>query len=506
MKILRVCAASVVLFCAAPTGAIDDISGPVAGLVKALSDQDLQRLVNEVLVRNPRVAVASAEARAAAFRAPRLRSLSDPTVGLTWFLLSPQTRVGPQRATLSVAQRLPWFGNLDLEEQAAVLDAVVAEGRVEGFKLALVTDVRELYGELLYEDSEESLIQQEREALERYEELARARYETGAGLAQEVVKLQAEIGMTEARRLKLDQNRAQLIAAINILRDLPGDTPVLRGPGESPYAGPLDRDSLRSRARAARPEVGSADVDIEAAEMRIQLADRRSYPALTIGLTYGWVDRRDDAAGRLIPPEGNGDDILGLSVGTTVPLWNEANAAGTDEAVERRMASYERKRVILADIEGGLGDYLRRIELLREQVGLFENTLMVQAEESLRLAEAAYASGTVGALDLLDSESTLFGIRRGAERARTDLTLTLARLEGVIAGPLATPGHTASNKPSNNSGLMSQVSGCRSQASGLRVQVEERGVFPETCDGNTGVATRRVGRDPLGPGVTGFGG
>ncbi len=439
-------AASSVLFFAAVVGAVDDTVGPVAGLVEALSDQDLQRLVNEVLARNPKVAVASAEARAAAFQAPRLRSLPDPTVGLTWFLLSPQTRVGPQRATLSLAQRIPWFGNLELEEQVAVLDAAGAEARVEGLRLALVTEVRELYGELLYEDFEEKLIRHERETLERYEELARARYETGVGLAQAVVKLQAEIAMTEARRLQKDENRVHLIVAINALRDLPGDTPVRRGPGETPYAVPLDRDSLRSRALAARPEVAIADVDIEAAEMRIQVADRKSRPALTVGLTYGWVDRRDDAAGRLNPPEGNGDDILGLSVGTTVPLWGEANAAWTEEAVERRMASSEKKRAILADIEGGLGDHLRRIPLLREQLVLFETTLLLQVEESLRLAEVAYASGTAGALDLLDAERMLFGVRRGIERARTDLTIAIARLEGVIAGPLATPVPTTLKK------------------------------------------------------------
>ncbi|RKX28276.1 MAG: hypothetical protein DRP71_17540, partial [Verrucomicrobia bacterium] len=64
-------------------------------------------------------------------------------------------------------------------------------------------------------------------------------------------------------------------------------------------------------------------------------------------------------------------------------------------------------------------------------------TLLVQADESLRLAEVAYASGTAGALDLLDAERTLFGVRRGIERARTDLVIAMARLEGVIAGPLA---------------------------------------------------------------------
>lgn len=425
-----------VLVCTPVVEAVEEADGTIDVLLRTVSDQELQHLIDEVLARNPRVAVALAEARAVTHKAPRVRSLPDPTVGLTWFLLSPQTRVGPQKANLVVAQRFPWFGKLDLEEQAAVLDAVVAQGRVETLKLKLVTATRELYRDLLYEDSEVVLIRQERETLERYEELARSRYGTGVGLAQEIVKLQAEIALTEARRLQREQIRAHLIVAINTLRDLPGSTQIQRGPGETIFEGPLDIDVLRSRSVALRPEVGAANAEIDAAGMRVELAGQKSRPDLTFGLTYGWVDRRDDAAGRLNPPEGNGDDILGLSFRTSIPVWRGALNAGTEETIERQMASSEMKRVVLGEIEGGLGDALRRIPLLREQLKLFEKTLLVQAEESLRLAEVAYASGTVGALDLLDAEKTLFGIRRGAERTRADLMIALAGLEGVIGGPL----------------------------------------------------------------------
>lgn len=437
MRKLTFWTVSMVLCFLAPLEAVDQTQGPVSQLVQSLSDRELQRLVHEVLARNPRVAIARAEARASALKAPQISSLPDPMIGLTWFLLSPQTRVGPQKANLTVAQRFPWFGTLDLEEKAAVLDAAVAQARVETLKLELVTVTRELYRNVLYEDSEELVIRKERDSLERYEELARARYETGVGLAQEIVKLQAEIALTENRRLQREQIRAQLIVAINTLRDLPGTTPVRRGRGELMYEGPLDLDGLRSRAVAFRPEVGAADAEIDAAEMRITLAGQKSRPDLTFGLTYGWVDRRDDAAGRLQPPEANGDDILGISFGANIPLWTGSLEAATQEMVERKMASAEMKRAILGEIEGGLVNALRTIPLLREQLDLFEKTLLIQSEESLRLAESAYAAGTVGALDLLDAEKTLFSIRRGAERVRADLMIALAGLEGVIGGALA---------------------------------------------------------------------
>ena len=105
-----------------------------------------------------------------------------------------------------------------------------------------------------------------------------------------------------------------------------------------------------------------------------------------------------------------------------------------------RLAAEERRREVAARIDGELGDLLHRIPLLSEQLKLYDDVLIVQARESLRSAESAYAAGTVGALDLLDAERVLFQVRVAAERARTDLGIAFAGLEGVIAGPLMAVG------------------------------------------------------------------
>jgi outer membrane protein TolC len=43
----------------------------------------------------------------------------------------------------------------------------------------------------------------------------------------------------------------------------------------------------------------------------------------------------------------------------------------------------------------------------------------------------------LNALDLLDAERVLLEVRTGTERARADLAIALARLEGAIGAPLA---------------------------------------------------------------------
>ena len=69
-------------------------------------------------------------------------------------------------------------------------------------------------------------------------------------------------------------------------------------------------------------------------------------------------------------------------------------------------------------------------------MSLYDSVLIVQAGQSLRSAESAYAAGTAKALDLLDAERVLLQVRIAAERVRADLDIAHAQLEGVIAGPL----------------------------------------------------------------------
>jgi outer membrane protein TolC len=260
------------------------------------------------------------------------------------------------------------------------------------------------------------------------------------GLDQAVIRIQAEITRTESRLLGIRSRRASVIARLNALRDRPQTTTlVIEDLGDFPEL-VVPADELRRRALDFRPEMVETQARIEAATVDVDLADKAYNPQIVLGLNYGYVSRRDDEAGRLNPPEDNGQDILGLSGGVSIPLWRKSLDAGSEERIQMRLAAEERRREVAARIDGELGDLLHRIPLLSEQVKLYDDVLIVQARESLRSAESAYAAGTVGALDLLDAERVLFQVRVAAERARTDLGIAFAGLEGVIAGPLMAVG------------------------------------------------------------------
>ena len=70
-------------------------------------------------------------------------------------------------------------------------------------------------------------MEEDRATLEHYGELALARYASGVGLDQAVIKIQAEITRTDTRLLSLAARRATVVARLNALRDRPQATPVV---------------------------------------------------------------------------------------------------------------------------------------------------------------------------------------------------------------------------------------------------------------------------------------
>lgn len=404
---------------------------PSQRLVAAERSADVRRLLEEVLDRNPAIAAARAEADAAALQAPQVRSLPDPTAAVTLYLQTPETRVGPQYAMANVSQRFPWFGTLGLREQAALEQAAAAAARLETKRLDVVTEARRLAVELAFLDRREDLVREDRATLQHFEELARARYATGSGLTQAVIKLQAEITAADSRLLDIDVQRSGLRARLNALRDRPADAqlPTFELMQPAPIA--VDGSTFVAEARAQRPEIAGAHARIRAAEKAIELARKGYRPTVTAGVLYTVVGPRSDA-----DPTGNGKDVLGVTGGLNLPIRRAPRDAAVEQAVATRLAAEEDLRGLSARIEAEVGDLARRLPLIAERSRLFDEVLTVQAQEAVDSAVSAYTVGRVGALDLLDAERVQLEVSVAAARAHADIAVAMVDLERAVAAPV----------------------------------------------------------------------
>ena len=398
-------------------------------------DARLEALIEEAIERNPEVQAIAWNETAARERIPIAGALPDPMVQLTGFAQSPQTRVGPQVSGLAVNQRLPWFGKRADRTEATTVRADIQREVSTARRADVVRHVKVAYYELGYLDRAIAITVQERELLEHYESLARARYSQGIGLQQAVVKLQTLITRVLNRRQELMRQRIGVESRLNALRDRPAHLAIADvNLGDRPKV-VVDPDRILGIGRANAPEVRAAALAIDHDDVGVRLAHQRYWPDLVLGATWGRIRARDDEPGRSNPPPDNGKDTLGLTLGVNIPLHRDIYDAGVREAVARRFAAQERHRRALNDVDQAVRSIGFTLTTIEAQMALFENALVPQAEQALRATEEAYATGTTGVLDLLDSEEVLLDVRLGLARLETDYRQALADMERAIGAP-----------------------------------------------------------------------
>jgi cobalt-zinc-cadmium efflux system outer membrane protein len=395
----------------------------------------LEQFIREALDRNPGIRQTFARYQASLQRLPQVGSLPDPVLGLTQYLRDPETRVGPQTTMLTFTQQLPWFGKLSDREKIAAKEAAVARELYETQRDEVVRQVKLAYYDLAYVDRALVIAEEDLSVLQRYETLAQARYAQGVGLQQAAIKLQAEITRDNNRLDTLRSRRVDAEASLNYLLDRPAETRIADIVPFSKPSPEISAAALYQLGRERRPEVQAALLQIERDEERIQLARKSYWPDVTVGAGFTNVLQRSDMAGILSPPAQNGKNIYGVSVGVNIPIRRRKYDAAVIEATEDKIGSREGYRNVVNRMEASVRAIAFRIQTLGEQISLFEHTLLPQAEQSLQSTEAAYSTGSLGVLDLLDSERVLLDVRLGLAQLNTDYMKSLAEMERAIGAP-----------------------------------------------------------------------
>ena len=126
-----------------------------------------------------------------------------------------------------------------------------------------------------------------------------------------------------------------------------------------------------------------AEQRVEADRVWAERRELESRPDFRFGLAYTLVDKREDLAGVVNPPEDNGKDALGLTVGINIPLHRKRVRAGVAEAVESRRAGEQFLEAVRDRLRVDVQEAMLRIDSLAERGRLYREVIVPQAEESL---------------------------------------------------------------------------------------------------------------------------
>lgn len=397
-------------------------------------DAQLADYIRTALDRNPGLVQVFERYRAALQRLPQVSALPDPMLAFTNYLRTPETKVGPQTNVITLSQQFPWFGTLSLREQVAAKEAAQFRQQYEAGKDETVRQVKQAYYTLAYIDLALDINDEERLLLDHYETLAQARYQQGAGLQQAVVKLQAEITRVQNTLYELKARRVDAEASLNALLNRPAETSVGRVNLPPVPAADINYTQLYQLGRRSRPEVLGALLGIERDEKRIELAKKDYWPSFSVGGTFINVLGATVAPGAMLPDD-NGKNVWSVNFGLNLPVHRKKYDAEVAEATEAKVASTHGYQDTVNSVEASIREVGFRIGTLRDQMTLFNSTLIPQAQQSLQSAEAAYSTGSLGVLDLLDAERVLLGVRLGLAQYITDYMRSLSNMERAVGAP-----------------------------------------------------------------------
>lgn len=391
----------------------------------------LDGLLAYARTRHPELRSMQYEADAAAQRVLPAGSLPDPMFqvelrdidngGMSSPNLLPG-RVGTTRYQLR--QTFPSWGKRDAKRDAAQAAADEASNRTDATWTELAMRIKSTYAR--YQQVTDSLAQT-RELLElvnRLEAVAQVRYAGGLAPQQDAIRAQVErtamtsdIAMLEA---DIDAARARLNGLLARASDAPLAPP--RGEAALPPLARVDLAALRDRVLARNPQLKAEDARIRAAERNKDAVYANRYPEFTFGVAP--MQMRNRIAEWELMFEVN------------IPLQQSARRADEREAASMLAAAQARREAALNDLLSQLGENVAAFQAAHRVEALTRTSLLPQADATWQAALAAYETGRVDFMTVLEAQRQIRQARLTLIRTRAEARMKQAEIERLLGEEL----------------------------------------------------------------------
>lgn len=401
-----------------------------AGQPAATSTVSLDSLISIALKDNPEIQAAQEYGLAAKHREPQVSVLDDPMFSFTHWLSSPETRVGPQTDAFMLTQPIPFPGKLGLKGDIAEEEARIAELRSEAVERDVIFKVKSAYYDLYRVDHSVAILDNYLGLLRDFSRVAEQKYATGEGIQANVLKSQVEISTVLERRLALERRRQGVAATINALIDRPADAPVGIASAIDTGRAVIAESVLVSNALEQRQELRMTETAVRKSEFMKSLAELQYYPNFSVQASYINVARRNSMASDA------GKDAYSIGIGLNIPIQFGRRSAATEEAEATYRANTLMRRNVENTVRAEIEDLHFQLMSIGRTLDLYDQGLLVQAQNALESALSAYSTGKMDFLSLLDSERMLLRTRLGYIEEQANYQKTLAALERAVGGRL----------------------------------------------------------------------
>ena len=235
--------------------------------------------------------------------------------------------------------------------------------------------------DLYYWSKAGDLVRESRPFFDDLATITRSLYAVGRRNQQDVLRAELELSRLDDRLIDIERQQRRARAQ---LREWIGDEAGRPVAGKLPQwddAPPLE-DLLA--ALRAHPALQAADARIAAQDTSVELAEQRSKPGWSLDVGYSYRNGS-------LP---NGDprsDFVTVGVTVDLPFFSKESVDSTlSAALQDRTAALAEKERLLRSLESRLGAEYARWEELSRRLDLYENRILVQANDHAQAALLAY--------------------------------------------------------------------------------------------------------------------
>jgi len=367
------------------------LAGSPAGAADGLT---LEQAVNLALERNPDILAAQKEILVSQGRRLQMQAIPEPEIIFSDEGIPFNAGRNPsdeKEVSFGIQQSLEFPGKVSQRGKIGQFGEKIAGYELARLRLIIRSKVKEAYYKAVLSKRTILALDETARLLDEFIASATVRYQSGQGLYLDVLRTRVEKMRIQNQLIEARKNFSLDKAQLNLLLGRKGDEPVDLVTDFS--FGPLIKDlaAIQDEAAKTRPSVQIASLKVEQAQASLKLAQMSKLPDFSVGLfspslrTGSW----------------------GFALGVTVPLYwwkrqkGEVLESEAKQQIEEISAEAVRRK-IMTRVENAYA----AVKASEEQVKIFEQKLLAEVEDQLKMSITHYQYGKTDALNLLDIHRT----------------------------------------------------------------------------------------------------
>jgi outer membrane protein TolC len=324
---------------------------------------------------------------------------------------------------LGFSQTVEFPGKRSLRGKIASRESDEILSEIDLLKLDITFQVKQAFYSLLLAQEKIKYAQQDLELSQDFLEKAELKHAAGDVAKAEVLRARVEASKA-ANAVRIAQNEKRLAAAmLNFLLGRKKYEPIeIQGEIRRPFV-TLEVEELRQRAFSFRPEIRRINFALEKETLKKKQAYLSYLPNFDIGISEH----------RLAGEQKTWD----FTVSLPIPIFFWQPKKGEIAEAEANIESLKReadhlKNAISLEVE----EAFTNASTASNQIRLFEEEILTQAEEVYNMFLFSFQEGEIGGIELIEARRTLIEARKAYADAIYNYDVTIAALEKSVGQTL----------------------------------------------------------------------